>query len=115
MAMNNARLLFTEAPETISKGVSIIVLEGLRPGSGAPVAVMEFNVDPHVSSEVGANPVTEVIRILSGRGVFLSDNRELPVRAGDWVLIEPNVQHQLRNESAEVLSGLSVSWAARPC
>lgn len=111
--MNNARLLASEPPESISKGVSIIALEGLRPGSDAPVAVLEFNIDPHASSEISANPVTEVIRILSGRGVVLSDNRELPVQAGDWVLIEPNVRHQVRNESAEVLSALSVSWAGR--
>jgi mannose-6-phosphate isomerase-like protein (cupin superfamily) len=111
--MNNARLVAIERPESISKGVSIIALEGLRPGSGAPVAIMEFNVAPHSLSEMGANPVTEVIRILSGQGIVLSDNRELPVQAGGWVLIEPNVQHQVRNESAEVLNGLSVSWTVR--
>jgi mannose-6-phosphate isomerase-like protein (cupin superfamily) len=114
MSMNNARLLAIEPPESISKGVSITALEGLRPGSGAPVAILEFTVDPHASSEMGANPVTEVIQVLSGRGVVLSDNRELSVQAGDWVLIEPNVQHQVRNESPEVLSALSVSWAGRP-
>jgi len=111
--MDNARLLASEPPESISKGVSIVALKGLRPGSGAPVAVLEFSVDPHACSEMGANPVTEVIRILSGRGIVLSDNGELPVQAGDWVLIEPNVQHQVRNESDEVLSALSVSWAGR--
>jgi mannose-6-phosphate isomerase-like protein (cupin superfamily) len=112
--MNNAKLLASEPSESISKGVSIVVLEGLRPGSGAPVAVLEFRVDPHASSEMGANPVTEVMRILTGRGVVLSDNRELSVKAGDWVLIEPNVQHQVRNEGAKVLSALSISWAAYP-
>jgi hypothetical protein len=45
MAMNNARLLFSEPPQSISKGVSIVALKGLRSGSGAPVAVLEFSVD----------------------------------------------------------------------
>jgi hypothetical protein len=41
MAMNNARLLFTEAPETISKGVSIIVLErSFRQLGGATLLVL---------------------------------------------------------------------------
>jgi mannose-6-phosphate isomerase-like protein (cupin superfamily) len=114
MSMNGARLLAIEPPESIGKGVSIIALEGLRPGSGAPVAVLEFHLDSHASSAMGANPVTEVIRILSGRGVVLSDSRKISVQAGDWVLIEPNVPHQVRNESAEVLSAMSVSWAGHP-
>jgi mannose-6-phosphate isomerase-like protein (cupin superfamily) len=112
--MNTAKRLSCEAPESIGKGVSIIAVEGLRPGSDAPVAVLEFNVDPYASSAMGANPVTEVIRILSGAGLVLSDKQELPVQAGDWVLIEPNVQHQVRNEGTEVLSALSVSWVGRP-
>jgi mannose-6-phosphate isomerase-like protein (cupin superfamily) len=106
--------LTCEAPESITKGVSVIVVEGLRPGSDTPVAVLEFNVEPNASSAVGANPVTEVIRILSGAGIVLSGNQELPVQAGAWVLIEPNVQHQVRNEGAEVLRALSVSWVERP-
>jgi len=111
--MNAVKRLASEAPESISKGVSIIAVEGLRPGSDAPVAVLEFNVEPYASSEMGANPVTEVIRILSGAGIVHSRNRELPVQAGDWVLIDPNVQHQVRNEGAEVLKALSVSWVER--
>lgn len=112
--MNAAKRLASEAPESISKGVSIIAVEGLRPGSDAPVAVLEFNIEPYASSEMGANPVTEVIRILSGAGIVLSGNQELPVQAGDWCLIEPNVQHQVRNEGVEVLRALSVSWEKRP-
>jgi mannose-6-phosphate isomerase-like protein (cupin superfamily) len=111
--MNRTRLLAIEPPKSISKGVSIMALEGLCLGSGAPVAILEFNIDPLASSAISANPVTEVIRIISGRGVVLSDNRELAVQAADWVLIEPNIQHQVRNASAEVLSALSVSWAAQ--
>jgi mannose-6-phosphate isomerase-like protein (cupin superfamily) len=112
--MNAVKRLASGAPESISKGVSIIAVEGLRPGSDALVAVLEFNLEAYASSEVGANPVTEVIRILSGAGVVLSGNRELPVRADDWVLIEPNVQHQVRNEGSEVLRALSMSWVERP-
>ena len=33
--MNAAKRLACEAPESISKGVSIIAVEGLRPGSDA--------------------------------------------------------------------------------
>jgi mannose-6-phosphate isomerase-like protein (cupin superfamily) len=112
--VNATKRLAREAPESISKGVSIIPVEGFRIGSDAPVAIFEFRVEPHASSEVGANPVTEVIRILSGAGIVLSGNQELPVQTGDWVVIEPNVQHQVRNQSAEILSALSVSWAGRP-
>jgi mannose-6-phosphate isomerase-like protein (cupin superfamily) len=112
--MNAAKRLACEGPESISKGVSVIVVEGLRPGSDAPVAVLEFNVEPNARSEVGANPVTEVIRILSGAGTVLAGNQELPVQAGDWILVEANVQHQVRNKGAEVLRALSVSWVARP-
>ena len=43
--MDNARLLSSEPPESISKGVSILALKGLRPGSGAPVVVLEFSVE----------------------------------------------------------------------
>jgi mannose-6-phosphate isomerase-like protein (cupin superfamily) len=108
--MSNPRLLAVEPPEFISAGVSLGAVEGLRPGSGAPVAVLEFTVEPHASSEMGANPVTELIRVLSGRGVVLSNKQELSVQAGDWVLIEPNASHQVRNEGTEVLRALSVSW-----
>lgn len=112
--MNVAIRLAREAPESIGKGVSIIAVEGFRPGSDAPVAVLEFNVEPYASSEIGANPVTEVIRILSGAGIVLSGNQQLAVQAGDWVLIAPNVKHQVRNEGAEILRALSVSWVGRP-
>jgi mannose-6-phosphate isomerase-like protein (cupin superfamily) len=112
--MNAAKRLACEASELISEGVSINAVEGLRPGSGAPVAVLEFHLEPYAGSEAGANPITEVIRILSGTGIVLSGNQELAVQAGDWVLIEPNVQHQVRNEGAETLSAISVSWLGRP-
>ena len=108
--MSNPRLLVVEPPESISKGVSFGAVEGLRPGSGAPVAVLEFTVEPNASSEMGANPVTELIRVLSGRGVVLSTKQELSVQAGDWVLIEPNSKHQVRNVGTEILHALSVSW-----
>jgi len=108
--MSNPRLLAIEPPESISKGVSLGAVEGLRPGSGAPVAVLEFTVEPHASSEMGANPVTELIRVLCGRGVVLSNKQELSVQAGDWVLIEPNAKHQVRNEGTEIFRALSVSW-----
>lgn len=108
--MSNPRLLAVEPPESISAGVSLGAVEGLRPGSGAPVAVLEFTVEPHASSEMGANPVTELIRVLSDRGVVLSNKQELSVQAGDWVLIEPNASNQVRNEGTEVLRALSVSW-----
>jgi mannose-6-phosphate isomerase-like protein (cupin superfamily) len=111
--MKPAKRLACEAPEAISKGVSISAVEGLRPGAETPVAVLEFKVEPRASSEMGENPVTEVIRILSGAGVVLSGNQELYVQAGDWVLIEPNVRHQVRNDGAEALRALSVSWFGR--
>jgi hypothetical protein len=114
MTVHSAKLLRTEPPELISKGVSIIPVEGIRAGSKIPVTVIEFIIEPYACSELGASSVAEAFRILSGRGVVLSDNREFHVETGDWVLIEPNTHHQVRNESAEVLRAVSVSWAERP-
>jgi quercetin dioxygenase-like cupin family protein len=111
--MQSAKLLRTEPPELISKGVSIMPVEGIRAGSEMPVTAIEFIIEPYACSELGASPVTEAFRILSGRGVVLSDNKELHVEPGDWVLIQSNTQHQVRNESAEVLKAVSVSWAKR--
>jgi quercetin dioxygenase-like cupin family protein len=112
--MNAARKLSREAPESLGKGVSIIAVEGLRPGPGTPVGVLEFNIEPYAKSALGANPVTELIRVLSGAGRVLSGGQALAVQAGDWVLIEPNVQHQVCNEGAEVLRALSLSWVGMP-
>jgi|ERR1700722_12414956 mannose-6-phosphate isomerase-like protein (cupin superfamily) len=111
--MNAAKKLSCEAPESIGKGVSIIAVEGLRPGPEAPVGVLEFNVEPYAKSAMGANPVTEVIRVLSGAGLVLAGDQKLPVQAGDWVLIGRDVQHQVCNEGAEVLRALSVSWVGK--
>ena len=111
MATISARPLFTEAPETTSRGVSIIVLEAVLD----PVRLWRSwsSTSTRTSARKWAQiQLQKPFESYPGRGSFLADNRELLVRAGDWML-EPNVQHQLRNESTEVLSGLSISWAAR--
>jgi len=113
MTAPSAKLLQTGPLESISTGVAITRLGPLPDGAEIPVSILEFTIDPYVCSELGANPITEVFRVLSGRGTVLILGKEFQVEPGDWVVIEPNAPHQVRNESAEVLRAVSLSWARR--
>lgn len=45
----------------------------------------------------------EIVYIVEGEGNFYIDNKQIPVKPGSVILVEPNVKHCLRNTSKEYL------------
>ncbi len=50
----------------------------------------------------------KVYHVLSGRGVFLLDDRELPMEAGQMLVAPAGVAHGIRNSGEERLVVLAV-------
>ncbi len=64
-----------------------------------------------------AHPFSELFYVVSGSGVFVTEEIEFPVGKNDMVIINPNVQHTEKSESASPLEyivlgidGLSFSF-----
>jgi mannose-6-phosphate isomerase-like protein (cupin superfamily) len=113
MTMCSTKLLRIEPPKLFSQGVLVMAVGGIPTETEVPVSLEEFTIEPHTCSELGESSLVEIFRILSGRGAVLSDRTELRLEPGDWVLVEANTPHQVRNDSAEVLRAVSLLWPER--
>jgi AraC-like DNA-binding protein/mannose-6-phosphate isomerase-like protein (cupin superfamily) len=55
-------------------------------------------VDKHYDNTLHKHSFFEVCYVLSGSGIYLEDDFELPLKSGSLFLSRPNVQHQIRSK-----------------
>lgn len=51
----------------------------------------------------------ELVIITQGEGMFILDGERAPVRTGDVAYIPPNAEHELRNESGDLLGAFFIN------
>ncbi|WP_219469022.1 cupin domain-containing protein [Nonomuraea rhizosphaerae] len=76
----------------------------------APFSSSLFTVPQGAITDPDQHEVVEMWFIHRGAGTLLSGGEELPVKAGDTVLLRSQVPHQVRNTGTELLEVLSIWW-----
>lgn len=64
-------------------------------------AMREFEVAPGGHTPRHFHDYEHEVYVLAGKGTIVDGDRELPLTAGDVVLVAPNDVHQFRNTSSE--------------
>lgn len=64
-------------------------------------AMREFEVAPGGHTPRHFHDYEHEVYVLAGKGTIVDGDRELPLAAGDVVLVAPNDVHQFRNTSSE--------------
>ena len=82
----------------------------LGPEDGVPNYVMLWvQHPPGGSSAQHVHPWEHQAYIVEGEGVVWVEGEEYPIKAGDAVLVPPDVEHQFRNRGAGTLSRVTVN------
>lgn len=84
------------------------------PGVGAELLTMHYLViTPGESFENHRHPHSaDIISVIQGEGVLITDGEEHVIRRGDVVYVPPGVDHGMRNDGTETL--VSVDSQAPP-
>ena len=83
---------------------------------GAPNYCMRvFDLEPGSSTPSHAHPWEHEIYILSGEGVAMSVQGEIPLKKDSCVFVPPNEHHYFKNNSQKNLRMICVIPADRPC
>ena len=81
--------------------------------SKLPIKFQMWELDPGVSegshTHEGGNALEEIYYFIKGEGVMWFDGEDVPVRAGDAMLVPPGVDHGFRNTGTEPLKG-TIIW-----
>jgi len=89
-------------PQPALDGVTMRVVIG--PDEGAPHFNMRvFEVQPGYASPHHSHWWEHEIFVLSGQGMFRTDEGEIPVRHGSTVFVPGGKMHQLRNTGQDLL------------
>lgn len=82
----------------------------LGPGDGVPnYAMLWVQHPPGGTSPLHTHTWEHQAYIVEGEGVLWVEGEEYPIRAGDAVLVPPDVEHQFRNTGGETLSRVTVN------
>ena len=92
----------------IHGGDGVITRRGFFRGvSRLPVTIEVWELDPGVSEgrhiHAGDRALEEVYYFLQGSGVMWVDGEDVPVAAGDAVMVGPGADHGFRNTGSETL------------
>jgi len=70
----------------------------LSKADGAPnFSFRVFTIEPGGHTPLHSHPFEHLNYIIEGRGAVVAENRENPVKKGDFVMILPGETHQYRN------------------
>ena len=88
--------------QSIHDGDGVIRRRGFFDGvSHLPIKVQVWELDPGVSegshSHEGDTPLEEIYYFLEGNGTMWIDGQDIPIGAGDAVLVPPGIDHGFRN------------------
>jgi len=98
----------------IHHGVGTIVRRKFFPGSSQlPIKMEIWELKPGVSegshTHDGDHALEEIYYFLQGSGVMWCDGKDVPVAAGDAIMVPPGVDHGFRNTGTEILK-LVIIW-----
>ena len=94
----------------IIKSVGAVANPVLCPDDGTPNYVMLWvQHPPGGSSAQHVHAWEHQAYIVEGEGVLWVEGEEYPIRAGDAVLVPPDVEHQFRNTGEVTLSRVTVN------
>jgi quercetin dioxygenase-like cupin family protein len=70
---------------------------------GAPVySYRVFTLEPGGNTPYHSHPFEHMNFVIEGHGVLVNEEgKEQPVKAGDFVLVDPDERHQYRNSSSD--------------
>ncbi len=81
-----------------AKDVTVRVLIG--PQDNAPTMAMRlFEVAPRGHTPFHMHPFEHEVIVLDGEIAVVTEERTVPLQKGDVLLVEPNEQHQFKNQS----------------
>ena len=101
-------------PRRIHDGEGDIKTRGFFHGiSRLPITMQMWELDPGVSegshTHEGDESLEEIYYFLRGEGVMWVDGHNVPIAAGDAVLVPPGVDHGFRNTGTKPLK-LVIVW-----
>ncbi len=74
----------------------------LSSADGAPVySYRVFTIEPGGHTPYHSHPFEHMNYIIEGKGALVINNKEIPVKAGDFALVDPDEKHQYRNTGKE--------------
>ena len=104
--MKVANYLDTKPIEEVS---GVVKREVITAEDGAPHFCMRvFEVEPGSSTPSHSHWWEHEVFILSGQGVVVSGEREIPIGKGSVIFVAPNEQHRFLNNSGEPLRFICV-------
>lgn len=81
--------------------------------SKLPIKFQMWELEPGVSEgshiHEGENALEEIYYFIKGKGVMWVDGEDVPVQAGDAMLVPPGVDHSFRN-TGDVPLKLTIIW-----
>lgn len=81
--------------------------------SRLPIKFQLWELDPGVSegshTHLGDDALEEIYYFLEGQGVMWIDGKDVPVAAGDAVMVPPGIDHGFRNDGEKPLK-LVIIW-----
>lgn len=98
----------------IHEGDGNIKTRGFFQGiSRLPITLQMWELDPGISegghTHEGDDALEEIYYFLKGKGIMWVDGQDVPVAAGDAVLVPPGADHGFRNTGQEPLK-LMIIW-----
>lgn len=62
-----------------------------------------FKKGERLKRHLHKEPITEIYFVIKGTGLVLCDNKEIRIKEGDLLKIEPNEVHSIKNDGEELL------------
>jgi quercetin dioxygenase-like cupin family protein len=92
---------------TAAPGVKMRIVAGTD--EGAPTFVMRvFEIEPGSNTPHHAHPWEHEMFIIGGEGVLKGGDQNIPVKAGDAMMVLPNEKHGVFNTGKDLLTMICV-------
>jgi quercetin dioxygenase-like cupin family protein len=88
-------------------GVKMHIVAGTD--EGAPTFVMRvFEIEPGRNTPHHTHPWEHEMFVIEGDGILKSDDKNIPIKAGDTMMVLPNEKHGVFNTGKDILTMICV-------